>query len=208
MGGLRHYLCASNNCLVWGFQVCSKCRTMPKVAQGMLCNLLLPKSHPVSSCAKSPTPATRAMSSAISSRTARKTARGLAQIRRTLPFFAVTLNYPAVLPGQARTQRVAQHPLCDMRVQVNYVDRGDPIGNWGNHFGAVQLEGPHHDKGVLTAAEILAWIVTGTPLDGLAVGASLYHPLPHYAADLHLPLTWITVAGIPEQFVISHSLFA
>jgi Hint domain/Lipase (class 3) len=56
---------------------------------------------------------------------------------------------------------------------INYVDPGDPVGNFGNHFGSVLKVGPNIDAVVLLE-------------DGPVVAAALFHPLQHYAADIPL----------------------
>jgi hypothetical protein len=69
--------------------------------------------------------------------------------------------------------------IPELRVPVpnpnftNYVDYGDPIGNYGNHFGSVVHVGSPFDKVV-------------TEIFGPLVGIALYHPLSHYGADLHI----------------------
>src|SRR5262249_30078745 len=62
---------------------------------------------------------------------------------------------------------------------VNYVDYGDPVGNFGSHFGNVEHVGSPVG-GVVTLGLIGAFgAVEGQLLAGL-----LFHGLPHYAQDL------------------------
>jgi hypothetical protein len=77
--------------------------------------------------------------------------------------------YPRVGPGQTFT---------------NYVDYGDPVGNFGFHFGAVQEVGPASDAAATAVIE-KAW----GPVLGALVAASQFHPLNHYAADLNISTT-------------------
>lgn len=56
---------------------------------------------------------------------------------------------------------------------VNYVDFGDPIGNFGFHFGAVDNVGSAQNQ--VTAEEV-----------GDVVAAALFHPLANYKTDLNL----------------------
>lgn len=65
---------------------------------------------------------------------------------------------------------------------TDYVDYGDPVGNFGFHFGTVQEVGPRNDA---YASAFLDQLGIG----GLAAEAELFHPLAHYGADLaHLGL--------------------
>jgi hypothetical protein len=55
---------------------------------------------------------------------------------------------------------------------INFIDRGDPVGNFGNHYGSVvQVGTPWH-----------GWVAAADPVDAL----QWYHPLANYAADLGL----------------------
>jgi hypothetical protein len=54
---------------------------------------------------------------------------------------------------------------------VNFVDHGDPVGNFGNHFGGVSHVGNPGN----------AWDLLAPP-----VALALHHTLHSYAADLHL----------------------
>lgn len=56
---------------------------------------------------------------------------------------------------------------------INYIDFGDPVGQFGVHFGTTVLVGPSIDAAV-------------EDVFGKVPAAALYHPLPHYAADLGL----------------------
>lgn len=68
---------------------------------------------------------------------------------------------------------------------IDYVDYGDPVGNFGNHFGTVQHVGSPLNATVLTVAEIEALVTHGL---SLAEVAGIFHPLTHYASDLGLHL--------------------
>jgi Ca2+-binding RTX toxin-like protein len=56
---------------------------------------------------------------------------------------------------------------------TNYVDFGDPIGNFGFHFGTVDNVGPAQD--LVTENEV-----------GDVIAAALFHPLSNYKTDLNL----------------------
>jgi hypothetical protein len=75
---------------------------------------------------------------------------------------------------------------------VNYVDWGDPVGNFGFHFGSVKQVGPAADAVVAATLEQHLGPVAGT----LAAGA-LFHPLDHYAIDLRLSQTADAGHGTP-----------
>jgi pimeloyl-ACP methyl ester carboxylesterase len=62
---------------------------------------------------------------------------------------------------------------------TNYVDYGDPVGNFGFHFGTVQDIGPAVDAQV---SQLL--IGTLGPVLGTLVAADLFHTPAHYAADV------------------------
>lgn len=64
---------------------------------------------------------------------------------------------------------------------VNYVDYGDPVGQFGAHFGTTQQVGLPSDAIVETTLEALL----GPDLGALSA-AALYHPLQHYATALGL----------------------
>lgn len=68
---------------------------------------------------------------------------------------------------------------------IDYIDYGDPVGNFGNHFGTVQHVGSPLNAAVLTVAEIEALVTHGL---SLAEVAGIFHPLAHYASDLGLHL--------------------
>jgi hypothetical protein len=83
--------------------------------------------------------------------------------------------YPSIGAGQTFT---------------NYVDYGDPLGNFGSHFGSVQEVGPVSDAAATASLEKTLGSVLGA-----AVAALKFHPLNHYAADL----------GISTSLVASNS---
>ena len=88
--------------------------------------------------------------------------------------------YPGVGPGQTFT---------------NYVDYGDPVGNFGFHFGAVQEVEPVSDGATTAALER-----TLGPALGALVAASLFHPLKHYAADLNISTSLVASASSATHF--------
>jgi hypothetical protein len=88
--------------------------------------------------------------------------------------------YPGVGPGQTFT---------------NYVDYGDPVGNFGFHFGAVQEVGPVSDGATTAALER-----TLGPALGALLAASLFHPLNHYAADLGISTSLVASGSSSTHF--------
>ena len=86
----------------------------------------------------------------------------------------VTFGAPGVLPNSVMTSSF-----------LNYVDYGDPVGNFWNHYGLVAHVGSPANAAVLTIDEINA-LETG--LLTLADAVTQYHPLAHYAAELQLHL--------------------
>jgi pimeloyl-ACP methyl ester carboxylesterase len=72
---------------------------------------------------------------------------------------------------------------------INYADFGDPIGNFGFHFGAVKEVGSRFD-------------LTLEQLYGPITAAELFHPLAHYASDLHLN----SAVGAPPGPALANSI--
>jgi hypothetical protein len=75
-------------------------------------------------------------------------------------------------PGTRTPTYGAGGSLFGQSFFVDIVDRGDPVGNFGNHYGYVEQVG--------TAWH--GWVAAADPIDAL----QWYHPLANYAADLHL----------------------
>ena len=88
--------------------------------------------------------------------------------------------YPDLGPGQTFT---------------NYVDYGDPVGNFGTHFGTVQEVGPRSDA---TTTAVLEKILG--PALGALVAETLFHPLSHYAADLNISTSLVASSSSVGHF--------
>ena len=75
---------------------------------------------------------------------------------------------------------------------INYVDYGDPIGSYGNHYGTVQFVGSQATRALSIAEDaLLTSAIHGgrspvSTIIGVALVGGPYHDLGHYGADLHL----------------------
>jgi hypothetical protein len=86
-------------------------------------------------------------------------------------------------------------PIGARQTFTNYVDYGDPLGNFGSHFGNVQEVGPVSDAAVAASLE-----KTLGPVLGAAVAALEFHPLNHYTADLGISTSLVAMSSSTAHF--------
>jgi hypothetical protein len=90
-------------------------------------------------------------------------------------------HYNGVTFGAPGTLRPTYKAAVAGQTFINYVDFGDPVGNFGFHFSRVQEVGPVTDR--------VIWFSLDRSLGSTAgdlAAARLFHPLSHYATDLGL----------------------